>query len=89
LLAFAGWRQTEFYDNGTVQLWVKDDVPPAQKMDFGQPPPAWQGLMWGLLPMAVALLSLLSVILLSERRLVAETIEFPVATDEPVLREAK
>ena len=89
LLAFAGWRQTEFYDNGTVQLWVKDDVPPAQKMDFGQPPPAWQGLMWGLLPMTVALLSLLSVIMLRERYVVAETIPFPSSTEEPVLREAK
>jgi hypothetical protein len=89
LLAFAGWRQTEFYDNGTVQLWVKDDVPPAQKMDFGAPPPEWQGLMWGLLPMAVAVLSLLSVILLGERRPVSEPIAFPVPTEEPVLREAK
>jgi len=89
LLAFAGWRQTEFYDNGTVQLWVKDDVPPAQKMDFGEPPPAWQGLMWGLLPMAVAVLSVLSVILLPDRRLVAETIPFPATSEEPVLREAK
>ena len=89
LLAFAGWRQTETYDNGTVQLWVKDDVPPAQKMDFGEPPPAWQGLMWGLLPMAVALLSILSVIMLGERRLVAETIPFPATAEEPVLREAK
>lgn len=89
LLAFAGWRQTEFYDNGTVQLWVKDDVPPAQKMDFGEPPPAWQGLMWGLLPMAVAVLSLLSVIMLPERRTVAETIPFPATAEEPVLREAK
>ena len=89
LLAFAGWRQTEFYDNGTVQLWVKDDVPPAQKMDFGAPPPEWQGLMWGLLPMSVAVLSILSVIMLHERRRVAETIQFPVETEEPVLREAK
>lgn len=89
LLAFAGWRPTETYDNGTVQLWVKDDVPPAQNMDFGAPPPAWEGLMWGLLPMSVALLSLLSVIMLPERRTVAETIPFPATTEEPVLREAK
>jgi hypothetical protein len=89
LLAFAGWRPAETYDNGGVQLWVKDDVPPAQKMDFGEPPPAWQGLMWGLLPMTVAVLSILSVIMLPERRIVAETIEFPSAADEPVLREAK
>jgi hypothetical protein len=89
LLAFAGWRQTETYDNGAVQLWVKDDVPPAQNMDFGQPPPAWEGLMWGLLPMTVAILSILAVILLPERRVVAETIPFPASSEEPVLREAK
>ena len=29
LLAFAGWRQIESYDNGNVELWSKDDVPPA------------------------------------------------------------
>jgi hypothetical protein len=91
LLAFAGWRQAEQYDNGNVSLWVKDDVPPAQKMDFGTPPPAWQGLMWGLLPMSMALLSLLAVILLPERRVLAETYEFPATEDEAavVLREAK
>ncbi|HWR15808.1 MAG TPA: hypothetical protein VN577_13355 [Terriglobales bacterium] len=89
LLAFAGWRTAEQYDNGNVTLWVKDDVPPAQKMDFGAPPPPWQGLIWGLLPISVALLSLLSVVLLHERRRLAETYEFP-ATDEAVaLREAK
>jgi hypothetical protein len=89
LLAFAGWRQTETYENGAVQLWVKDDVPPAQNMDFGQPPPAWEGLMWGLLPMTVAILSVFAVIVLPERRVVAETIPFPASTEEPVLREAK
>lgn len=89
LLAFAGWRQVEIYDKGAVELWVKDDVPPAQNMDFGQPPPAWEGLMWGLLPMSVALLSLLTVVMLPDRRMVAETLQFPAATDEPVLREAK
>ena len=89
LLAFAGWRQVETYDDGGVELWVKDDVPPAQNMDFGAPPPAWEGLMWGLLPMTVALLSLLSVIFLPERRVIAEAIPFPATTEEPVLREAK
>ena len=89
LLAFAGWRQAEVYDGGQVTLWVKDDVPPAQRMDFGTPPPAWQGLMWGLLPITAALLSLLSIILLQERRVLAETYEFPTADEAAVLREAK
>ncbi len=30
LLAFAGWRQAETYDNGNVTLWTKEDVPPAK-----------------------------------------------------------
>jgi hypothetical protein len=89
LLAFAGWRQAEVYDGGQVTLWVKDDVPPAQRMDFGTPPPAWQGLIWGLLPIVAALLSLLSVILLQERRVLAETYEFPTSDEAAVLREAK
>jgi hypothetical protein len=89
LLAFAGWRQAETYDSGMVTLWVKEGVPPAQPMDFGAPPPAWQGIMWGLLPMMVAVLSILSVIMLHERRTITETIPFPAPTEEPVLREAK
>ena len=89
LLAFAGWRQTEVYDGGQVTLWVKDDVPPAQRMDFGTPPPAWQGLIWGLLPMSAAFLSILAIIMLPERRVLAETYEFPAAEETVVLREAK
>lgn len=92
LLAFAGWRQAEQYDNGNVTLWVKDDVPPAQKVQLGTPPPAWQGLIWGLLPMSVAVLSVLSVMLLPEDRrrgAPANTYEFPAANEAVVLREAK
>jgi hypothetical protein len=89
LLAFAGWREAEAYDRGQVTLWVKDDVPPAQRMDFGTPPAVWQGLLWGLLPMTFALLSLLSVILLQDRRVMAETYEVPSASEPVALREAK
>jgi hypothetical protein len=42
LLAFAGWRQAEIYDNGNVTLWVKDDVQPAKPVPLPQPP-AWHG----------------------------------------------
>lgn len=89
LLAFAGWRQAETYDSGMVTLWVKDDVPPARSMDLGGRPPAWQGLMWGLLPISAALLSILSIIMLPERRVIAETIEFPAAEHPEFIREAK
>jgi hypothetical protein len=91
LLAFAGWRQAEQYDNGNVTLWVKDDVPPAQKVTLGTPPPPWQGLIWGLLPMSVALLSILSVVLLPDRRrtIAERTYEFPSTSQPVALREAK
>ena len=90
LLAFAGWRQAESYDNGNVTLWTKDDVPPAKKIEFGTyVPPAWQGLMWGTLPILTSILSIFAVLLIPDKRRMQETIEFPATTSEPVLREAK
>jgi len=90
LLAFAGWRQAESYDNGAITLWTKDDVPPARKLDFGTfVPSAWQGIMWGILPMFSSLLAIFLVAFLPERRHAGETIAFPATTTEPVLREAK
>jgi hypothetical protein len=90
LLAFAGWRQAESYDNGNVSLWVKDDVPPAHPIQTGiSPPPAWQGLMWGVLPIGVSILAILAVLMIPEQRRALEPLTFP-ATPEPVfLREAK
>ncbi|MBI2679074.1 MAG: hypothetical protein HYX28_09860 [Candidatus Koribacter versatilis] len=89
LLAFAGWRQAEVYDNGNVTLWVKDDVPPAHKIDLGVTIPEWQGVTWGTLPMLSSLLAIFLVIALPERRRMAETVEFPAAAASAVeLREA-
>jgi hypothetical protein len=88
LLAFAGWRQAEIYDNGNVTLWVKDDVQPAKPVPLPQPL-AWHGLMWGIFPIASALLALIVVFLLPERRRDTELVEFPAPAAEPVLREAK
>jgi hypothetical protein len=92
LLAFAGWRQAESYDNGNVTLWTKEDVPPARQLDWGSlMPTPLEGLLWGTLPMASSILAILLVVLLPERRRVAETLPFPApAMPEPViLREAK
>ena len=36
LLAFAGWRKIETYDSGSIGVWSKDDVPPAQTDCFGR-----------------------------------------------------
>ena len=93
LLAFAGWRKSETYDNGNVTLWTNDAVPPAKKIEFAHlMPTPFEGLLWGLLPVGCSLLAIFSVILLPERRYVAEHIEFPSsapAHEHVVLREAK
>jgi hypothetical protein len=92
LLAFAGWRQAETYDNGNVTLWTKEDVPPARELEFvGFRPTEMQGVMWGILPLASSLFALLLVLLMPERRRFATTLEFPTRTTvEPmILREAK
>ena len=91
LLAFAGWRQAEIYDNGATSLWTKDDVPPAKHLDFGSAvPPRWQGVMWGVLPMGASLFAMF-VVMLPERRRYVEAIEFPASADprENALREAQ
>jgi hypothetical protein len=82
LLAFAGWRQTESYDNGAVTLWTKEDVPPAQRIDFGPGvvPPEWQGVMWGVLPVGISLCAIFVVAFVRDRRKrLGETVEFPTA----------
>jgi len=91
LLAFAGWRKTESYDRGNVTMWSREDIPPARKIDFPNVPPAWQGIMWGLLPILSSILAILAVLLLPERVRARETLAFPAAEErEPVyLREAK
>lgn len=89
LLAFAGWRTAEIYDNGNVTLWVKDDVPPARKLDLGAAPPAWQSLLWGTLPLLSSLFAIFVVLVLPERRRRAETVEFPAAAEPVYMREAK
>jgi hypothetical protein len=92
LLAFAGWRQTEIYDNGNVTLWVKDDVPPAHRIEAtGLMPTYWERIAWGILPIATSLLALFLVLMIPDRRIMAEPVEFPTAAPEPIfdLREAK
>jgi len=90
LLAFAGWRQSEIYDNGATSLWTKDDVPPAKHIDFGNAvPPAWQGIMWGLVPVGASLFAIF-VVLLPERRRRSETLSFPAHEEREIpMREAR
>ena len=68
LLVFAGWRQIETYDGGTITVWSKDDVPPARKIESDAVPAPWEGVLWGILPISTAFLSVLFLILLPESR---------------------
>jgi hypothetical protein len=85
LLAFAGWRKQEIYDHGNVSLWVKDGIPPAHKTEFGTPPTAIEGIMWGTLPIGSSILALFLVIALHDRRRVTEVVEITTLRSEPVL----
>ncbi len=92
LLAFAGWRKAETYDNGNVTLWTKEDVPPARRLEFvGFVPTPIEGILWGILPMACSLLAVFLVLLVPDRRRVRETLEFPAPVTRPamVMQEAK
>jgi hypothetical protein len=59
LLHFAGWRQVDALEDGTITIWAKEGVPPAVPMVFGQKPPAWQGILWGTLPIGSSIFALL------------------------------
>jgi hypothetical protein len=69
LVAFAGWRHIETFEQGQISVWSKDDVPPARPIPSDAIPPAWQGLMWGTLPVGSSILAVLLVLLLPDRRL--------------------
>jgi hypothetical protein len=90
LIAFAGWRQVETFDNGQITVWSKEDVPPARDIPTDAMPAPWEGVLWGILPMGSSILAILLVLLLPSRQRVAEPVEFPVPAGEHVyLREAK
>jgi hypothetical protein len=69
LLYFAGWRAVDQLDDKTITIWSKDGVPPATPMNSAQRPPAWQGLLWGTLPIGFSFLAILVVFLPERHRL--------------------
>jgi hypothetical protein len=83
LLVFAGWRQVDTFDAGAITVWSKDDVPPAREIPSDSVPPPWQGLMWGLLPVASALFATLFVIFLRDPVRIRHVREFPSTVREP------
>jgi hypothetical protein len=85
LLTFAGWRPVDRLEDNTITIWSKDGVPPYQPVNAPQMPPAWQGLMWGLLPFGSSILAIL-VVLIPERRTMERRAEYTYP-DEPVTDE--
>jgi hypothetical protein len=77
LLAFAGWRQVESYDNGNVTLWSKEDVPAARPMVEKSVLPAWQRYLWGIIPLALSVFALLLAFFVRPLRDVAHAIADP------------
>jgi len=82
LLVFAGWRQVEAFDGGTTTVWSKDDVPPARTIESDAVPAPWEGLLWGILPMGSAVLTVLFLVLLPDRRAMPRVVMVPVRTKE-------
>ncbi|HEX4065047.1 MAG TPA: hypothetical protein VHZ09_03410 [Acidobacteriaceae bacterium] len=68
LLDFAGWRQVDNLEDGTITIWGKDGVPTAQPMNQAQMPPHWQGILWGTLPFGSSLLAILLAFVPDRRR---------------------
>ncbi len=82
LLTFAGWRQTESFDNGQITAWAKDDVPPAHEIQSDAIPPAWVGLLWGTLPIGVSILAMFLELLLPAGRPMPLVLDPPVQIEE-------
>jgi hypothetical protein len=81
LLTFVGWRKIETFNNGDITAWSKDDVPPAHKITSDAMPPAWQGFLWGILPIGVSFLAIFLEIFLPERRRAPLGVGVPVRSE--------
>jgi hypothetical protein len=88
IVTFAGWRKVDAFDNGLITVWQKDDVPVAKPVDSNAIPPLWQGMLWGILPIASSLLALMAVLFIPERRQMNDEVEYPAAQTQ-VLQEAQ
>ena len=82
LLTFTGWRKIETYNNGAITAWSKDDVPPAQPISSDAMPAPWEGLLWGILPLASSLLAIWLELLWPARRRMMKPVPLSPATAE-------
>jgi len=92
LVIFAGWKKVESFDNGSITVWSKEDVPPARPIPSDAMPTALEGLLWGTLPLASSILAILFAFMLPDRARVRSdlVLPFPAHEDESALiREAR
>jgi len=92
LVSFAGWKQVESYDDGSVTVWSREDIPPARAIPSDAMPTAIEGLLWGTLPLASSILTILLALLIPDRVRVRSDVllPFPAPDEEAVLmREAR
>jgi hypothetical protein len=81
LLTFVGWRKIETFDNGEITAWSKEDVPPAHQIQSNIVPPAWQGLLWGILPIGVSFLAIFLELFLPEEKHIPMSLGLSVAPE--------
>jgi hypothetical protein len=81
LLVFAGWRKVDDLEDRTITVWSKEDAPPATLMNVPQIPPAWQGLMWGVLPIGSSILAMLLVLIPDKKPMLSRATQ-PTADDQ-------
>ena len=67
LLTFAGFRRVDDLEDKTITIWSKEGAPPAQPVNSAQIPPAWQGVLWGILPIGSAILAILVIFIPDDR----------------------
>ena len=84
LLTFVGWRKIETFDNGAVTVWSKEDVPPAHPIQSDAMPTAFQGVLWGTLPIGVSFLAIILEFLLPNPRRVSGAVRAPVRAEHSV-----
>jgi len=93
LVSFAGWKQVETYDNGSITVWSREDIPPARPIPSDAMPSALEGLLWGTLPLASSILAILFAFLIPDQghmRTEEIVVPFPAPTAEDAfVREAR
>jgi hypothetical protein len=84
MIAFAGWRQIEVYENGNVTLWGKEDIPTIQKTDPPQVLVGFQRITWSLFPILSSVLGLCLLFFSRERQ--REGLDVPTTDKKPASR---